>query len=162
VQTLDRDELTAHIQAPPVAVYRLLSDVTRMPEFSPEIRRCGWLDGAEGPAVGVRFRATNQVPRRPPWQNTPIVIAADPGREFAISRTEPFAGTLVWRYRLEPEDGGTRLTESYEVTRPITRIGWFIIGTLFGGKDRRSELHRGMQETLRKITTVAEKEALAR
>jgi uncharacterized protein YndB with AHSA1/START domain len=162
VQTLDRDELTVHVQAPPDAVYRLVSDVTRMPEFSPEIRRCVWLDGADGPAVGARFRATNQVPRRPPWRNTPIVIVADPGREFAISRTEPFAGTLVWRYRLEPEDGGTRLTESYEVTRPITRIGWFIIGTLFARKDRRSELHHGMQETLRTIATVAEKEAPAR
>jgi hypothetical protein len=159
MQTLDRDELTVHIEAPPTTVYRLVSDVTRMPEFSPEIRRCVWLDGADEPAVGARFRATNQLPRRPPWQNTPIVIAADPGREFAISRTEPFAGTLVWRYRLEPEGDGTRLTESYEVTRPITRIGWFIIGTLFGGKDRRSDLHRGMQETLRTITAVAEEEA---
>jgi polyketide cyclase/dehydrase/lipid transport protein len=158
MQTLDRDELTVHVQAPPDVVYRLVSDVTRMPEFSPEIRRCVWLDGADGPAVGARFRATNQLPRRPPWNNTPIVIAADPGREFAISRTEPFAGTLEWRYRLEPEDGGTRLRESYEVTRPITPIGWFIIGTLFGGKDRRSDLHRGMQETLSKITAVAEEE----
>jgi uncharacterized protein YndB with AHSA1/START domain len=161
MQTLDRDELTVHVQAPPDAVYRLVSDVTRMPEFSPEIRRCEWLDGEAGPVVGARFRATNQLPRRPPWKNTPIVIAADPGREFAISRTEPFAGTLVRRYRLEPEDGGTRLTESYEVTRPITPIGWFIIGTLFDGKDRRSELHRGIQETLRKITAVAEKGAAA-
>jgi hypothetical protein len=156
MQTLDRDELTVHVDAPPDVVYRLVSDVTRMPEFSPEIRRCVWLDGAAGPAVGARFRATNQLPRRPPWNNTPIVIAADPGREFAISRTEPFAGTLEWRYRLGPEDGGTRLTESYEVTRPITPVGWFIIGTLFGGKDRRSDLHRGMQETLRKIAAVAE------
>jgi polyketide cyclase/dehydrase/lipid transport protein len=160
MQTLDRDELTVHVEAPPDVVYRLVSDVTRTPEFSPEILRCVWLDGADGPAVGARFRATNHLPRRPPWKNTPIVIAADPGREFAISRTEPFAGTLVWRYRLEPEDGGTRLTESYEVTRPITRIGWFIIGTLFGGKDRRTELHRGMQETLRRIAAVAEEEAV--
>jgi hypothetical protein len=162
MQTLDSDELTVHVNAPPDVVYRLVSDVTRMPEFSPEIRRCVWLDGADGPAVGARFRATNQVPRRPPWKNTPIVIAADPGREFAISRSEPFAGTVVWRYLLEPDDGGTRLTESYEVTRPLTPVGWFIIGTLFGRKDRRSDLHRGMQETLRKITTVAEEEAAAR
>ena len=33
-------------------VYELVADVTRMPEFSPEIRRCSWLDGATGPAVG--------------------------------------------------------------------------------------------------------------
>jgi hypothetical protein len=53
---------------------------------------------------------------------------------------------LTVHVQAPPEDGGTRLTGSYEVTMPIARIGWFIIGTLFGGKDRRSELHRGMQE----------------
>ena len=50
-----------------------------------------------------------------PWHNTPIVMAAEPGREFAFARTERFAGTLVWRYRFEPEGTGTRVTESYEI-----------------------------------------------
>ncbi|TQM13881.1 SRPBCC family protein [Pseudonocardia kunmingensis] len=161
MQTLDRDELSVHVPAPPDVVYRLVSDVTRMPEFSPEILRCVWLDGADGPAVGARFRATNKLPRRPPWRNTPVVLVADPGREFTISRTEPFAGTLVWRYRLEPEGDGTRVTESYEVTRPITRLGWFIIGTLFGGRDRRTDLRHGMHQTLQRVAAAAERETAA-
>ena len=155
MQTLDHDQLSVHIDAPPEAVYALVADVTRTPEFSPEILRCTWLDGATGPAAGARFEAANKVSRGPAWKNRPVVIAAQPGREFAFSRTEKLSGTLVWRYRFEPDGSGTRLTESYEVTRPISRLGWFIIDRLFGCHDRRTELHAGMQQTLQRIRETA-------
>ena len=158
MQTLDHDHVSAHIDAPPEAVYALVADVTLMPEFSPEILRCTWLDGATGPAVGARFEAVNKVDRGPAWKNHPVVIAAQPGRELAFSRTEKLSGTLVWRYRLEPEGTGTRLTESYQVTRPISRLGWFIIGRLFGCHDRRAELRAGMAQTLQRIRETAERD----
>ena len=158
MQTLDHDHVRVHIDAPPEAVYALVADVTRTPEFSPEIQRCTWLDGAAGPAAGARFEAVNKVSRGPAWKNRPVVIAAQPGREFAFSRTERLSGTLVWRYQLEPDGSGTRLTESYEVTRPISRLGWFIIGRLFGWHDRRTELHAGMQQTLERIRETAERD----
>jgi hypothetical protein len=108
MQTLDHDQLSVHIGAPPEAVYALVADITRTPEFSPEILRCTWLDGATGPAAGARFEAVNKVTRGPAWKNRPVVIAAQPGREFAFSRTEKLSGTLVWRYLFEPDCGGTR------------------------------------------------------
>ena len=124
MQTLDRDEVSAYIEAPAERLYDIIADVTRMPELSPEIVRCEWLDGASSAAPGVRFKATNKMSRRPSWNNRPIITLADRGREIAWSRTEPFAGTVLWRYRLELEGTGTRVTESYEVTRPISRLGW--------------------------------------
>lgn len=157
MQQLDRDEVTAHMEAPPEVVYELVADVTRMPEFSPEIRRCSWLDGATGPAVGARFVAVNQVARRPAWRNKPVVTVMEPGRMFAFARTEPFAGTVEWTYRFEPEGTGTRVTESYEVTRPVSRIGWLVIGGLFGRKDRVADLRAGMEETLERMRAVAER-----
>jgi hypothetical protein len=33
-----------------------------MGELSPECRRCEWIAGATGPAVGARFKGTNQHP----------------------------------------------------------------------------------------------------
>jgi hypothetical protein len=54
MQTLDHDQVTLHIDAPPDVVHALVANVTRTPEFSPEIQRCTWLDGATGPAVGGR------------------------------------------------------------------------------------------------------------
>ena len=59
MQTMDRDEVSATIAAPPERVYALVADVTRTPEFSPEVTSCSWLDGATGPAVGARFEAVN-------------------------------------------------------------------------------------------------------
>jgi hypothetical protein len=157
MQTLDHDQVVLEIDAPPKVVYDLVADVTRTPEFSPEIRRCTWLGGATGPAVGARFEVVNKAGRGPAWKNRPVVIVADPGREFAFSRTENAAGTLVWRYRFEPVGDRTRVTESYEVTEPITRLGWFIIGGLYGLKDRRADLHSGMQLTLERLRGAAER-----
>lgn len=156
MQTLDHDQVVLEIDAPPEKVYDLVADVTRTPEFSPEVRRCTWLDGATGPAVGARFEVVNKAGRGPAWKNRPLVIVADRGREFAFSRTEKAAGTLVWRYRFEPVGDGTRVTESYEVTEPITRLGWFIIGGLYGLKDRRADLRSGMQLTLEQLRRTAE------
>lgn len=155
-QTLDRDHASIHINARPTDVYDVVADVTRTPELSPEILRCTWLDGATGPAVGARFEAVNKAGRGPVWKNRPVVLVADRGREFAFSRTEKFAGTLVWRYRLVPDQGGTSVTESYEVTEPISRVGWFIIGTLYGNHDRRADLRAGMEQTLHRLREAAE------
>ncbi|MBM3658321.1 MAG: SRPBCC family protein [Actinobacteria bacterium] len=158
IQDLDHDTVSLHMDAPPEAVYALVADVTRMPEFSPEILRCTWRDGATGPAVGARFTARNKVPRRPAWNNHPVVTVVEPGRRFAFARTERFAGTVEWTYRFEPEGGGTLVTESYEVTTPLSRFGWFIIGGLFGRKDRRSDLHAGMEQTLERMRVAVEQE----
>ena len=158
MQTLDHDSVSIHVAAPPDAVYQLVADVTRTPEFSPEILSCSWLDGARGPAVGVRFAARNKVPSRPAWTNKPVITAAEPGRVFAFARTEKFAGTVEWTYRFEPDGDGTTVTESYEVTRPLSAIGWVVIGTLFGRSDRRSDLRTGMEQTLQRIRETAERE----
>jgi hypothetical protein len=157
MQTLDRDEVSAVIAAPPEDVYALVADVTRTPEFSPEVVSCRWLDGATGPAVGARFESVNQSlssGRR--WRNRPVVTVADHGREFAFLRTEPLSGSIAWRYRFEPVDGGTRVIESYQVHRPVTRLGWFVIEKFFRDRDRRTVLRQGMTTTLERIRAALE------
>ena len=156
MQTLDRDEVSAVIAAPPEELYALVADVTRTPEFSPDIVRCTWLDGAAGPVVGARFEAVNRTSAGKTWKNRPVVTVADPGREFAFARTEPFAGTIAWRYRFEPVGAGTRVVESYEVERPVTRLGWFVIERIFRAGNRREELRAGMRTTLERLRGAAE------
>ena len=155
-QELTTDEVSRYIEATPEALYDLVSDVTRTPELTDDIVRCTWLDGATGPVVGARFKAVNNGRGKPNWNNKPVVIAADRGREFAFDRTEPFAGTVRWRYRFVPEGSGTRVVESYEVTKDLTIVGWFIISTLYGNKDRRGELRVSMAATLDRIAAVLE------
>ena len=162
IQQLDHDSVSLHMAAPPDTIYALVADVTRTPEFSPEIVECTWLDGATGPAVGARFKGRNKMPNRPAFSNKPVVTVVEPGRTFAFDRTEPFGGTVEWRYEFEPDADGTLVTESYTVTKPVSRFGWFIIGTLFARKDRQTDLHNGMEQTLERLREVAERDQAAR
>ncbi len=156
MQPLDRDEVSTVVAASPEDVYALVADVARTPEFSPEVTSTRWLDGESGPAVGARFEAVNTNAAGKSWKNRPVVTAAEPGREFAFRRTEPFAGSIAWRYRFEPVEEGTRVVESYEVERPVTRVGWFVIERIFRGGNRREALRAGMRTTLERIRAAAE------
>ena len=160
-QDLTTDTVDRHIEAAPEVLYDLIADVTRTPELTPDIVKVEWLDGATGAVVGARFKATNKAGRGPTWSNKPVITAADRGREIAWSRTEAIGGTLEWRYRFEPEGTGTRVTESYEVTKPLPLIGWFLIGTIYGLKDRRRDLRASMLRTLDRIAELTEAKAPA-
>ncbi|MGA8988631.1 SRPBCC family protein [Aeromicrobium sp.] len=155
-QELTHDRVDRHIGAPPEVLYDIVADVTRTPELSPEIVACEWIDGATGPAVGARFRATNRSGRGPDWKNTPVVTAAERGRRFEFTRTEKGAGTIIWRYQFAPEGNGTRVLESYEVTRPVSTLGWFIISVVYRNTDRRKDLRRGMSVTLERLASLSE------
>ena len=155
-QPLDQDEVSLKVSARPEDVYAAVADVTRMPKLSPELRDCQWLDGATEPAVGVRFAARNKVKRGPSWVNKPVITDLEPGRKITWARTEPFAGTVEWSYRFEPSDGGTLVTESYRVTKPISRLGWLIIGTMSATDDRQAQLREGMQQTLQRLKALVE------
>lgn len=154
-QELTTDRVERHVDAPPAALYGIVADVTRTPELTDDIVHCEWLDGATEAVVGARFRAVNHQGRGPDWKNSPVFTTVEPDRELAWARTEKFAGTVEWRYTFEPDGDGTLVTESYTVTKPLSIVGWFIIGTLYGLKDRRGDLHRSMVATLDRLATVA-------
>jgi Polyketide cyclase / dehydrase and lipid transport len=95
----------------PDELYALVSDITRMGEWSPVCRACWWDDG-DGPRVGAWFTGCNELPERT-WETRSQVVAAEPGREFAW---EVNNGWVRWGFTLEPVDAlqqGTRLTESW-------------------------------------------------
>lgn len=158
-QDLTTDTVERYIKAPPEALYDILSDVTRTPERTPDIVRCEWIGGATGPAVGARFKAINTAGHGPKWSNKPIVTVADPGREFTFTRTELIGGTIEWKHVLTAEGTGTRVTETYTVLKQVPLLGWFLIGTLMGLKDRRSDLHNSMVRSLDRLAELAEREA---
>lgn len=155
-QELTTDTVERYIEASPETLYDVIADVTRTPERTPDIVRCEWVDGATGPAVGARFKAINKQGRGPNWSNKPVVTVAEPGREFAFTRTEPFAGTILWRHQFVPDGTGTQVIESYEVIKPISIIGWFIIDTLYGMKDRRATLRTSMAASLERLAELTE------
>ena len=155
-----RGEASLHVNMPPETVYALVSDVTRMGEWSPETVRCRWLDGATEPTVGARFKGTNRRGLMR-WSTKPRVVAAEPGREFAfVVNLMVFDREMTtWRYRFEPAaDGGTDVTESFEM---MDDLPWYISLSerLMGVKDRKADLEAGMQRTLGRVKAAAETSA---
>jgi uncharacterized protein YndB with AHSA1/START domain len=155
-ERLRSDSVSIEVAAPPERVYELVSDITRMGEWSPECYSCAWAKGSTGPEVGARFKAKNKGHRGPPWFNTPTVRAADPGREFAFNRSGPGIGSYTWRYAMEPIETGTKLTESYVAERPLPGVMSWITKKWTGSKDRDADLHAGMVTTLSRIKAAAE------
>jgi hypothetical protein len=157
MQPLTRDQVALHIDAEQQTLYSMVADVTRTPEWSPEVVACRWIDGATGPAVGARFRARNKL-RWFAWSNSPVVVTADPGREFTFSRAERGGGELVWRYRFEPAETGTTVIESYEVIRRVPMALSWMLRLVLGVQDHRAHLKAGMHTSLLRLKDTAEPE----
>lgn len=155
MQRATSGQTSIHIDASPEQVYDLISDVTRMGEWSPETQRCTWVDG-DGPVVGARFKGYNRRGRAR-WSNKVEVIAAERGVEFAFRRAVLHCGVCDWRYEMEPSGTGTTLTESYEVTKPDWAITNWFNGLMLGVDDRDGDLLEGMRTTLARIKDTAEK-----
>jgi hypothetical protein len=97
------------VSKPPKELYDLVSDVTRMGQWSPVCTGCWWDDETRG--VGAWFTGHNETPART-WETRSQVAADEPGREFAFivggNRTR-------WGYTFTAVPAGTELTESWEI-----------------------------------------------
>jgi len=107
-------EVTVDVDAPAERVWAVVSDVTRIPEWSPVCHRCEWLAGPHEPVVGARFRGHNRL-NGARWTRECVVTESDPGRVFAFSTLFRGQESTRWRYRLEPSGEGTTVREAYEV-----------------------------------------------
>lgn len=155
MQAGTRGEVTVHIDALPMDVYALISNVTRMGEWSPECVDAQWVDGATEPAVGARFRGRNRhgLAR---WSNKPRVTGVEPGREFSFVVGHLGRDMTRWTYRLEPSDGGTDVTESFELLASLPFYLRWTDRFAMGVKDRKADLEANMRETLNRLKAAAE------
>lgn len=150
--------VTETVAAPPDVLFRLVADVTRMGEWSPETTSCRWLPPDTGPVVGARFRGTN---RRGPllWATTCTVTAAEPGRRFAFDVAFGPVPIASWSYDFEPVGRGTRAART-RVTESWTdrRSGLLRLASVpvMGIADRAAHNRRGMVATLRALKAAAE------
>ncbi|KUL21241.1 SRPBCC family protein [Streptomyces regalis] len=104
-------EVRAWVDAPPDRVWRIVSDVTLMPGMSEELQSVEWLDGAAGPAVGARFVGRSRHEDFGEWETTSHIIECEPPRVLAWAVADPSRPSAVWRFGLQPKDGGTELSE---------------------------------------------------
>ena len=147
------ESVTVHMSASADAIWELVSDVTKIGRYSPEVFEAEWVEGASGPAVGARFRGhVKRNGRGPVYWTTCTVTACEPGREFTFVVGAPDRSGSIWGYRFDPADGGTDVTETFDLTRtPMLRLYWTLLGWSRGPANRR-----GMQTTLERIKAEVE------
>ncbi|MFD5340690.1 SRPBCC family protein [Streptomyces hawaiiensis] len=104
-------EVHTWIAAPPAQVWKLVSDIQLMPSLSSELQSVEWLDGRRGPAPGARFIGRSKHPALGEWATTSHIVEYEPPRVLAWAVEDPQHPTAVWRFTLEPQDGGTLLRE---------------------------------------------------
>ena len=150
--------VSVHMAAPPERVWDLVSDVTKIGHFSPETFEAQWLDGATAPAVGVRFRGhVRRNGRGPVYWTTCVIVACEPGREFAFTVGEGSKALNTWRYTLRPTGGGTDVTESFALAdKASIRLYWKLLGWARGRTNAED-----MRTTLERIRAVVEEGAPA-
>jgi uncharacterized protein YndB with AHSA1/START domain len=118
------------VPAPPEPIFDLLAD----PAGHAEIDGGGTLRGARSGgrrlALGDRFGMDMHLGVAYSTRNTVVELEENRRIAWQTSATGPVGSLLggrIWRYELEPVDGGTRVSESWDVrhesafTRPIVR-----------------------------------------
>lgn len=147
------DEVSVWMDATPAAVWDLVSDVTRIGEFSPETFEAKWTRGSTGPEVGAYF--AGHVKRNgvgPIYWSPCRVTACEPEQRFEFAVGTDSLTATHWGYRLEPKDGGTLVTEYFRLDpNPLMRTYWLLLGSLRGRTNRR-----GMRTTLDRMRAVLE------
>jgi len=142
------------IPATPEAVFALIADPSRHHEFdgSGTVREAR--DVPHELKLGATFGMSMKM--GVPYAMRSTVVEFEPNRRLAwqtrapIKLVDPFAGGRIWRYELEPVEGGTRVTESWDirqespVTRPVVRRA-------------AGETRRNMEKTLERIEAVLTK-----
>lgn len=131
------------IAAAPEAVWALVSDPTRMGEWSPENVGAKWLGEATRAAVGAQFRGANQNGRIK-WKTKCTVTECAENEAFAFDvKTGPMP-LARWAYRLRSVEGGTEVTEEWtsKEAKWMETVASKVIKI-----DSRSEFNRSSMET---------------
>jgi uncharacterized protein YndB with AHSA1/START domain len=116
-----RDVVTVErvIPAPPEAIFDLLADPARHPEIDGSGTVKGARTGSERLALGSSFGMSMKMGI--PYAMVSTVVEFEDDRRIAWQTRGPTAvgrlfGGRIWRYELEPVDGGTRVRESWDIT----------------------------------------------
>jgi hypothetical protein len=148
------DTVSVTIAADAGDLWDMVSDVTRMGEWSPECTGGRWFGKHRSPVVGARFVGTNKRGWAR-WATTNEVIEADRGTAFAFRTRET---GVIWGYAFAaaPDGSGTVVTERRDLAQART---WLVrlAGPFVGGMDDHAEeLRAGMRETLERLKAAAE------
>jgi uncharacterized protein YndB with AHSA1/START domain len=102
------------IDVPQRRVWNVVSDVERMREFSPELVKIEWLDGAERAAPGARFAGTSRVDGFEWTRNVTITELDEPNViAWDVYDAPDERPQSRWRFELVADGDRTVVTERF-------------------------------------------------
>jgi uncharacterized protein YndB with AHSA1/START domain len=141
------------IAAPPEQVWETLTDLRRIPEWSPEVMHMVPLKPG-GLKVGQQYLGMNRR-KAVIWPTRSVVTEVDPGRSVVWDTRSSGAR---WIYELEPEGGGTRVVHRRPVPNRLTAVSKAFAALFLGGTDGHAdELEQGMSQTLHRLKAAVER-----
>jgi uncharacterized protein YndB with AHSA1/START domain len=126
--TASKDIVTVErvIPAPAKAIFELIADPDRHRDIDGSGTVQGAKTGTERLAMGSRFGMSMRMGM--PYSMVSTVVEFEEDRRLAWQTRGPTAlgrivGGRIWRYELEPVEGGTLVRESWDITQesPITK-----------------------------------------
>ena len=143
------------IDAPPEAVWRVLGDVRRMPELSPELIRMIPLKRG-GLRPGQWYLGLNRR-KAVVWPTRSVVAEVEPGGRVAWDTKSSGAR---WIWELTPEGTGTRVVHRRPVPQGLTLLSNLFASSLLGGsRDHADELEAGMERSVARLKAAVENPA---
>jgi hypothetical protein len=105
----------------PRAAWKLVTDISRIGEFSPECIAADWIGGEiSHPAVGARFEGTNRIVDEANetefiWIRPCTVIACEPMKRFSYSVGDRYDGTPAtdWTFEISGTPEGCRIAQQF-------------------------------------------------
>ena len=137
--------VSREISASADAVWPLVSDLTRMGEWSPENQGGEWIKGASGPAVGALFKGRNSNGKRS-WSTTVKVIEFDPPKRMAFALMVGRSAWCDWVWEVAPSANGCTVTHSW-IDRRSKLANW-LGGKVSGVTDRAAHNRANMERTI--------------
>ncbi len=139
------------IDAPVERVWQLISDVNRMPQWSPQCRMMKPLGPVRPGTRTVNLNRRNLLF----WPTTSTITEVIPQSKLAFRVN---ANGTVWAYELEPTATGTRVTETRHAENGIKAVSTMTTNALLGGVPSfERELLDGMNASLARIKAAAER-----
>jgi uncharacterized protein YndB with AHSA1/START domain len=146
--TADRElRAETHVDAPPEQVWAALSDLSRMPDWSPELVRMVPLKRG-GLRVGQWYLGINRR-KAVVWPTRSVVAEVEPGRRLTWDTKSSGAR---WIWELVPEGDGTRVVHRRPVPTGITGMSKVFAPLFLGGSEGHAdELEAGMARTVERL-----------
>lgn len=144
---------SVHIAASTERVWALVSDVCRMPDWSPQVDSTRLRSGFDSVGLGTQFTNRNSAGDLV-WTTHAEIVRFEPGRELAFRVEENW---MIWSFAVTPDGPGALLTQRREAPDGVSDLSLELTNGFMGGVEEfATSMRAGMRLTLERIKAEAE------